>query len=63
METHNEKLPDPREIERELAEFLSKKFGGEVRVISPFSFPQELREETPPEEPVKEEKKTITFDL
>jgi len=63
METHNEKLPDPREIERELAEFLSKKFGGEVRVISPFSFPQELREEPPPEEPLKEEKKTITFDL
>lgn len=62
METHNERLPDPREIEKELAEFLSKKFGGEVRVISPFSIPQELREEQPPEPP-PEEKKQIVFDL
>ncbi len=31
----NEKIPTPKEIEKEISEFLSKKFGSSVRMISP----------------------------
>ncbi len=31
----NEKIPNPAEIEKEIGEFLSKKFGGNIKVISP----------------------------
>ena len=31
----NEKIPGPAEIEKEIGEFLSKKFGGKIKVISP----------------------------
>ncbi len=41
MKEKTEKIPDPKEIEKELSEFLSKKFGGEVKIISPVSLPQE----------------------
>lgn len=54
-------MPDPKEIERELSEFLSKKFGGEVKVISPITFPQELNQDMPPK-PLEKRKK-INFDL
>ena len=39
-ETH-ENIPDPRKIEKELGEFLNKKFGGKVKVFSPSMLPQE----------------------
>ncbi|MFA6008887.1 MAG: AAA family ATPase [Desulfobacteraceae bacterium] len=35
MSDNNEKIPDPKEIEKELGEFLNKKFGGNVKIISP----------------------------
>jgi ATP-dependent Clp protease ATP-binding subunit ClpX len=35
MKTHNEKIPNPAEIEKEISEFLSKKFGQNVKVVSP----------------------------
>ncbi len=60
MPVQNERIPDPREIERELAEFLTKKFGGEVKVISPMSIPQELVME---KSRSREKKKQINFDL
>ena len=31
----NEKTPDPKEIEKEIGEFLNKKFGGTIKVIGP----------------------------
>lgn len=61
MKEHDEKIPDPREIEKEISEFLSKKFGNSVKVVSPIVLPQEApldKAETPPE---KEQK--INFDL
>jgi endopeptidase Clp ATP-binding regulatory subunit ClpX len=41
MHTHNEKIPDPKEIEKEIGEFLSKKFGGHVKLLSPMVLTQE----------------------
>ena len=37
----NENLPDPKRIEKELGEFLNKKFGGNVKIISPSLQPKE----------------------
>jgi endopeptidase Clp ATP-binding regulatory subunit ClpX len=53
------KTPDPKEIEKEIGEFLSKKFGGEVKIISPASMAQEApAEKRPPQRPHQ-----INFDL
>jgi len=41
MKTLNEKIPGPKEIEKEIGEFLSKKFGDSVKIISPIVLPQE----------------------
>ncbi len=55
-----EKIPSPKEIEKEIGEFLAKKFGGEVRIISPTTLPQELFMEAAREH---SEDKEIHFDL
>jgi endopeptidase Clp ATP-binding regulatory subunit ClpX len=36
----SEKFPDPKEIEKELGEFLAKKFGGSVKLTTPIVLPQ-----------------------
>ncbi|MFO7557671.1 MAG: AAA family ATPase [Desulfobacterales bacterium] len=41
MKTFNEKIPGPKEIEKEIGEFLSKKFGDSVKIVSPIVLPQE----------------------
>jgi len=41
MKTNSEKIPNPKELEKELGEFLSKKFGGNVKVSTPIIVPQE----------------------
>ncbi len=61
MEKKNEKIPDPKEIERELGEFLAKKFGGDVKIVSPLEFPQkQAREPAGGPEP---KPRNINFDL
>ncbi len=61
MKTTNEKIPDPKELEKEISEFLSKKFGNNIRIVSPEVLPQEA---IPGDPPGKVEKKTtIAFDL
>ena len=35
MKTTNEKIPNPKEIEKEISEFLSKRFGNHVKIVSP----------------------------
>lgn len=57
----NERIPSPKEIEKEIGEFLAKRFGGEVKIISPMSMPQELFLETPKESSQKKDK--IDFNL
>lgn len=59
MRENNEKIPDPKEIEREISDFLSKKFGGNVKVVSPVVLPDEL----PSVKPKKVSKNKIKFNL
>jgi len=61
MKEHNEKIPDPKEIEKEIGDFLSKKFGGSVKMVTPLVLPQKVTTEKG-EKTVKKEKK-INFDL
>ena len=61
MKEYNEKIPDPKEIEKEIGDFLTKKFGGSVRMVSPLVLPQEVSTEKA-EKSTKKEKK-IHFDL
>ena len=41
MNTSNEKIPTPKELEKEISEFLAKKFGEDVKIVSPIVMPQE----------------------
>ena len=61
MKIFNEKIPDPKELEKELGEFLSKKFGGQVKLATPVVVPhtsQSDKVESPVPNPVD-----INFDL
>jgi ATP-dependent Clp protease ATP-binding subunit ClpX len=61
MKTLNEKIPGPKELEKEIGDFLSKKFGDSVKLVSPIILPQE----NPAEDQGKQLKKqgTINFNL
>ena len=61
MKEHNEKIPDPKELERELTEFLTKKFGNNVKILSPMVIPQKDDLEKEKKSPGK--KKKLNFDL
>lgn len=61
MSKNDEKLPDPKELEKELGEFLTKKFGGSVKLASPIVLPHTEESDTvekPSPNPVD-----INFDL
>jgi hypothetical protein len=45
MKEKSEKFPNIKEIEKEIGEFLNKKFGGAVKVITPAMITQEKTEE------------------
>lgn len=61
MKTYNEKITSPKEIEKEIGEFLAKKFGGNVKIVSPVVLPQEmvLEEATKPQAKGKK----VDFDI
>lgn len=61
MNDANEKIPGQKEIEKEIGDFLSKKFGGSVKIISPVTFPKENKTEKIESTPKK--KKKINFNL
>ncbi len=61
MITKSEKIPNPKEIEKELSEFLAKKFGGTVKLATPIAVPQEAGSDTA-ESPVPKSAE-INFDL
>ena len=59
MKERNEKIPNPEELEKEISKFLAKKFGNNVKIVSPLVVPQEaVVDQT--KEPSK---KKINFDL
>jgi endopeptidase Clp ATP-binding regulatory subunit ClpX len=61
MRSQSEKIPDPKELEKEIGEFLSKKFGDNVKMVTPMILPQEGRVDTVKAPP--RQKKKINFDL
>ncbi len=60
MKTRSEKIPDPKELEKEIGDFLTKKFGDSVKIAGPVVLPQELPFEKPG---AGKKKKKINFDL
>jgi endopeptidase Clp ATP-binding regulatory subunit ClpX len=62
METRSEKIPDPKELEKEIGEFLAKKFGNHVKIISPVVMPQPAEAVEKPK-PAPRERKSIDFSL
>jgi len=61
MNERFEKIPDPKEIEKEISEFLSKRFKDNVKIVSPVVLQQELALDKSVKSAKK--KKKINFDL
>ena len=61
MEEYSEKIPDPKELEKEISDFLAKKFGGTVKIATPIAVPQEVTFDKTKKPPKKEKK--INFNL
>jgi endopeptidase Clp ATP-binding regulatory subunit ClpX len=55
------KIPNQKELEKELSEYLSKKYGGRVKIISPLVFPK--TEDAPPDSEGTEEGGGPSFNL
>ncbi len=65
MKDSDSKVPDQKELEKELNEYLGKKYGDRIRLVVPMLFPKPQTEEVSKEEKeLDEEKKSkINFDL
>jgi endopeptidase Clp ATP-binding regulatory subunit ClpX len=61
MNSIDEKTPNPKELEKEISEFLTKKFGDNVKIVSPIVMPQRAATDTVETPPIKLE--PIQFDL
>lgn len=60
MSPYNENIPDPKELEKEIGNFLNQKFGGNVKIVSPFSIPERDKTE---DKSVKAEKQKFNLDF
>lgn len=65
MKDSDFKVPDQKELEKELNEYLGKKYGDRIRLVVPMLFPKAQMEEVPKEEKEFSEGKKgkINFDL
>ena len=61
MKDHNEKVPDPKELEKEISAFLTKKFGENVKILSPMVMTREATTDETKE--AGKSRKKIHFDL
>ncbi len=61
MKTTNQKPPSPKEIEKELGQFLAKKFGASVKMMPPVVLRQEAGADQPPR--IARTRPEINFDL
>jgi len=59
----SERLPNQQELERELSEYLSKKYGNRIKIISPFLFPKGQEEETDDGASGEEKGQAVSFDM
>ncbi|MBW1803483.1 MAG: AAA family ATPase, partial [Deltaproteobacteria bacterium] len=57
------KLPDQKELEKELSDYLSKKYGNRVKIISPFMFPKAQRDTTDEGKSGGKEESAPLFDM
>lgn len=62
MKNQSEKVPDPKEIEKEISDFLAKKFKDNVKIVSPVVLHQDLSPDTPGKA-AESKKNRIHFDL
>jgi ATP-dependent Clp protease ATP-binding subunit ClpX len=58
-----ERLPNQKDLEKELSEYLSKKYGNRIKIISPFLFPKGQEASTEEERSAEREGKGPTFDM
>ncbi|HUL21336.1 MAG TPA: AAA family ATPase [Thermodesulfobacteriota bacterium] len=64
MKDSDSKVPDQKDLEKELNEYLGKKYGDRIRLVVPMLFPKPEAEEVSKEEKeLGEGKKKIHFDL
>jgi endopeptidase Clp ATP-binding regulatory subunit ClpX len=64
MKNSDSKVPDQKELEKELNEYLGKKYGDRIRLVVPMLFPKPQIEEVSKEEKeLGDGKKKIHFDL
>ena len=64
MKDSDSKVPDQKELERELNEYLGKKYGDRIRLVVPMLFPKPQTDDTSKEEKdAREGKDKIRFDL
>jgi endopeptidase Clp ATP-binding regulatory subunit ClpX len=61
MTDKNEKIPDPKEIEKEISEFLSKRFKDNVKIVSPMVLHQDMALDKSEKGPTSGKK--INFDM
>src|SRR3989304_2040968 len=59
----SEKLPNQKELEKELSEYLSKKYGDRIKIISPFLFPKAEEAQTDVGKGSEKEGKGPVFDM
>ncbi len=57
------RIPNQKELEKELSEYLSKKYGNRVKIISPFVFPKKEEARTDGTTRDKESKALPAFDM
>ncbi len=60
MKAHDKNIPDPKKLEKEIGEFLSEKFGDNVKIVTPMVLPQEDDND---KVKATARKKQINFDL
>ncbi|MDI6764897.1 MAG: AAA family ATPase [Thermodesulfobacteriota bacterium] len=64
MKDSDSKIPDQKELEKELNEYLGKKYGDRIRLVVPMLFPKPQTEEVSKDEKeIGEKKRKIQFDL
>ncbi|MFW5958260.1 MAG: ATPase, partial [Desulfosalsimonas sp.] len=61
MESKNMTIPNPQEIEKEISDFLSKKYGNRVKVVSPIVMPEDEGSED--DSGKGDKNRTVNFDL
>ena len=58
-----EKLPNQKELEKELSDYLSKKYGNRIKIISPFVYPKAEEISTEEGKPGEKKERGINFDM